>query len=142
MYKLIQFLKDYINLEGIGTSIEIRSHKAQNWLYKLKYEYENVRKDVSIDEYKRSDVVKNLKPYMVEFEKNCAIKTEIYPSDCVMEGDNHRPIIVITHDDVIFLPTMKFEDLGLKLKTFFYDPKVVDKARWQWKFYFLLIDST
>ncbi len=66
---------------------------------------------------------------MVEFEENCAIKTEIYPSDCVMEGDNHRPIIVITHDDVIFLPTMKFEDLGLKLKTFFYDTKVVDKAR-------------
>lgn len=91
-------MKDYVNPEGVETPIEICSQTAQNWLCKLGYEYKNVHKDMFIDGHKRSDVVedrnkfltrmKDLKPYMVEFEENDAMKYKISLSDCVMKGED------------------------------------------------------
>ena len=43
--------------------------------------------------------MEELKPYMVEFEENSAMKPKIYPSDCVVGGEDCRPIIVITYDE-------------------------------------------
>ena len=67
-----------------------------------------MRKDVFVDGHEHSDVVEDcinflrkmeeLKPYMVEFDENGAIKPKVYPSDCTVRGENRRPIIVITHD--------------------------------------------
>lgn len=77
-FKLIQFLKNYVNSQEIKTPIAIRSRIAQIWLYKLDYVYENVRKNIFVDEYEQLDVIEDhanflrkmeeLKPYIVEFD--------------------------------------------------------------------------
>ena len=71
-----------------------------------------MRKDVFIDGHERSNVledhknflrrIEELKPYMVEFEEDGAIKEKVYPSDCVVEGEKQQPIIIITHDECTF----------------------------------------
>ena len=98
--------------QGVETPIVIRSRTARRWLCKLGYEYKDVHKDVFVDGHKRSNVVEDckaflkkmeeLKPYMVEFEKNGAMKPKVYPPDCKVGGNHRRPIIVITHDECTF----------------------------------------
>lgn len=71
-----------------------------------------MRKDVFIDGHERSDVVEDrnnflkkmeeLKPYMVEFEEDGAMKAKTYPSDCAVGGSNRRLIVVITHNKCTF----------------------------------------
>lgn len=97
-YKLVQFLKDYVNPEGMEVPIEIRSRTARSWLNKLGYEYKNVRKDVFIDEHERPDVMEDratflkvmedLKPYMIEFKDNRTMKPKVYPDDCAITSPN------------------------------------------------------
>lgn len=112
-YKLIQFLKTYISPERKEIPILIWLHTACNWLRKLGYEYKNIRKDIFVDGHKRLDIMENwknflqkmeeLKPYIVEFDKNCAMKPKIYPVDCAVGEINQRPIIVIIYDEYTFL---------------------------------------
>ncbi len=74
--------------------------------------YKKVHKDVFINDHERPDVVKDqnhfltkmkeLKLYMVEFNKNDTIKAKDYPVDCAIGGGEHPPIIVITHDEYTF----------------------------------------
>ena len=71
-----------------------------------------MRKNVIVDGHEQSDIVedcinflrrmKELKPYMVEFDENGAIKPKVYPSDCTVGGENRRLIIVITHNKCTF----------------------------------------
>ena len=101
-----------MNPEGEEIPIVIRSRPAHKWLCKLGYEYKDVRKDVFVDGHERSDVVEDrknflykmeeLKPYIVEFDENGAIKPKAYPADCAVGGNNRRPVIVITHDKCTF----------------------------------------
>lgn len=46
--------------------------------------------------------IKELKPYIVEFNKDGTIKTKIYFLDYIVKGKNWRPIIMITHNECIF----------------------------------------
>ena len=46
--------------------------------------------------------IEKLKPYMVEFEEDGAMKAKTYPSDYAVRGPNERPIVVITHDKCTF----------------------------------------
>lgn len=46
--------------------------------------------------------MEELKPYMVGFEEDGAMKDKIYPPDCVVGGQNRRPVILITHDECTF----------------------------------------
>ena len=72
-----------------------------------------MHKDIFVDGHERLDVVEDcknflqkmeeLKPYIVEFEENGAIKPKIYLSDCVISGNDWWPIIVITYDECTFL---------------------------------------
>ena len=111
-YKLVQFLETYVNPQGEEISITIRSCTAQRWLGRLGYEYKNVRKDVYSDGHEQSDVLKDrknflrkmeeFKPYIIEFEKNGAMKDNIYPSNCAVYSNDRCPIIVITHDECTF----------------------------------------
>lgn len=65
-----------------------------------------------VEGYKQPDVVENqilflirieeLKPYIVEFDKDGAIKAKEYSVDCVMRGCECQPIVIITHDKCIF----------------------------------------
>ena len=76
------------------TPITIRSRTARTWLRKLGYVYKDVRKDVFVDRHERPDVVKDcanflrkmeeLKPYIVEFDQDGAMKPKTYPSDCAI----------------------------------------------------------
>ena len=65
-----------------------------------------------IDKHERSDVVEDckvflnkmeeLKPYIVEFDKDGVIKPKVYLLNCIVSGNNWQPIIVITHDEYTF----------------------------------------
>ena len=60
--------------------------------------YKDVHKDISVDGHEQSDIVENranflnkieeLKPYIVEFYDDGAMKSYIYLSDCALEGEN------------------------------------------------------
>ncbi|KAI0999515.1 hypothetical protein K3495_g8683 [Podosphaera aphanis] len=44
----------------------------------------------------------NLGLYLVEFEADRSIKNKVYPAGCQVNGENCRPIIVITQDECTF----------------------------------------
>ena len=48
-------------------------------------------------------IMKELKPYLVEFEENGIMKAKNYPLDCKVKSKKRWPIIVITYDECIFL---------------------------------------
>ncbi len=70
------------------------------------------KKDVFVDEHEWFDMVKKreqflrtmkeLKPYLVEFEENGIMKAQNYPLYCKVKSKKHWPIIVITNDECIF----------------------------------------
>ena len=74
--------------------------------------YKDVKKDVFVEEYEQSDMVKDqkqflktmkkLEPYLIEFQKNNTMKAKNYFSDCKVRGDKPQPIIIITNDEYIF----------------------------------------
>ena len=90
----------------------IRSRTARNWLHKLGYNWQHVKKGVFIDGHERADVVadrakflqrmKELDPYLVDFDSSGRILDKTYPNDCKVGGCQRRPIILITHDESIF----------------------------------------
>lgn len=92
--------------------ITIFLQTTQTWLYKLKYIYKDVRKNVFVHKYKQSDMVEDyihflkkmekLKLYMIEFNKDSTIKLKVYHFNCVVEGKNQRAVTVITYDKCIF----------------------------------------
>lgn len=88
----MQYLRDYINPKEIQSPIEIKSQTTQKWLHKLGFEYKNVRKDVFVDKHEQSDIVKdcinfinlmkNMEPHLVRFNKDDTIKDKNYPLGC------------------------------------------------------------
>lgn len=78
----------------------------------MEYKYKDIHKDMFIDRHKWPDVVKDckvfpnkieeLKLYMVEFDKNDAMKPKVYPSNCTVGGNYWQSIIVITHNKYTF----------------------------------------
>lgn len=60
-YKLIQFLKTFINLQRIKTPIIIFLCIVQKWLSKLGYKYKDKKKAVFIDGHKQCDIMKDYK---------------------------------------------------------------------------------
>ncbi len=112
LYKLVQYLKDYVNLERKKSLVQIKSRITRKRLHLLDYEYKNVKKDVFVDEYERLNVVedykrffnkiKELKSYLVEFNEIYKIKNKIYLPDCIVDGEVCRPIIIIIYDECIF----------------------------------------
>lgn len=98
--------------DKIEMPIVICSRTARKWLGKLGFEYKNIRKDIFINGHEQADVVedqtrflqrmKELEPYMIEFEQDGTMKPKTYPSDCAAGGEKCQPIVVITHDESIF----------------------------------------
>lgn len=87
-YKLVQYLRDYVNLEGEKFPIEIKSRIGWNWFHWLGFKYKDIKKDVFVDKHEQTDMVedqkrflkkmKKLKSYMVEFNENGIIKDKKY----------------------------------------------------------------
>ena len=46
--------------------------------------------------------MKELEPYLVDFEEDDTMKAKSYHSDCEVIGEERRPIIVITYDECMF----------------------------------------
>ena len=46
--------------------------------------------------------IEELKPYMVEFNEDGAMKANNYPVDCIVEDEERHPIIVINHNEYTF----------------------------------------
>lgn len=111
-YKLVQFLKNYINLEGVEVPIEIYLCTTQSVLNKLDYKYKDICKNIFIDKQEQHDMIENyanflkaikdLKLYIVKFKKDRIMKLKVYPNDCIVKDSNERPIIVNTHDEYIY----------------------------------------
>lgn len=112
MYKLVAYLKEYLNLQGTKRPIKIRLRTVRKWLNKLGYKYWHVDKNVFVDGHERPNVVEDRKhflkvmeemePYLVRFDQEGKMISKIYPSDCEMGGNERRPVIVITHDECTF----------------------------------------
>lgn len=108
-YTLIKFFKNDVEAQRVKTPILLCSRTAQKLLCKLEYEYKNLHNDIFIDKHEGSDVIEyckvfiwkmeELKPYLVEFEKNDAIKPKVYLLDCTIRGNNRSPIILINYDE-------------------------------------------
>ena len=91
-------MKEYVNSKGISNPIKIKSRTARNWLYKLDFEYKDVKKDVFIDGHERPDIIQNrenflkvmkeLEPYLVEFNEDGTMKDKEYPLDCAIRSTN------------------------------------------------------
>ena len=47
-------------------------------------------------------IMKDLKPYLAEFEEDGSIKIKNYPDNCAVDVNIHQPIIVIIYDECIF----------------------------------------
>lgn len=70
---------------------------ALRWLYKLGYEYKDVCKDVFMNKHKQLNIIedsknffkkmKELKPYIVEFEKDNIIKPKLYHFNYIVKRD-------------------------------------------------------
>lgn len=112
MYKVIAFLKDYLNLKRLETPIKIRFCTARQWLNQLGYIYRDIKKDVFVNGHERANVVEDrkaflkimldLEPYLVEFDSKGNMKDKVYPHDCQVERIDWRPVIVIMHDECTF----------------------------------------
>lgn len=85
---------------------------AKTWLYKLRFVYKEVRKDVFVNDYEQSDMLEDenyflikineLKAYIIEFNKDGAIKAKDYLVDYAVGGEERRSIIIITYNKCIF----------------------------------------
>lgn len=105
-------MRNYVNLKKIQSLIKIKFRIARNWLYKLDFEYKNIKRNIFVDGHKQPDMVedrrkiskynKDLKPYLVEFKEKGLMKTKKYPDDYAIEEDKYCLVIVITHDKCIF----------------------------------------
>lgn len=67
---------------------------------------------------------------MVEFKKDFKMKPKIYPSNCVIKGNNWQVIIVITYDKYTFSINNSIRKVWTRIEILFYNLKVVNKASW------------
>lgn len=105
-------MKEYIKPERIETLVVICFHIVQTWLNKLGFVYKEICKDGFINGHKQSNMIKNhncfltkiekLKPYIVEFNKDGVMKAKNYLVDCIVRGNKHYSIIIITYDECTF----------------------------------------
>lgn len=111
-YKLVAYLKEYVNPKGTKTPVKIQSRTARKWLNKLRYKYRHIGKNVFIDGHKQADIIddrkkflqimEELEPYLVEFDEDGKMLPKSYLLDCEVGRNKRRPVIVITHDECTF----------------------------------------
>lgn len=84
----------------------------QKQFLKLSFKYKNIKKNVFIDRYEYSNIfkncpkilkiIKNLKPYLIEFEKDKFIKIKNYLKNCMINSYIRQFIIIIEYNKCIF----------------------------------------
>lgn len=113
MYKVVAFLKDYLNLKRLETPIKIRFCTARQWLNQLGYIYRDIKKDVFVNGHERANVVEDrkaflkimldLEPYLVEFDSKGNMKDKVYPHDCQVDFRGDAPVQVRVQPDFCLL---------------------------------------
>lgn len=88
-------MRDYVNPKGKKSPVKIKLHMARNWLHQPSFKYKDIKKDVFVNEYEQPDVIEDrerflkimeeLKPYMVEFNKDGIMKDKKYPLDYIVD---------------------------------------------------------
>lgn len=68
-YKLIQFLKKYVNPKIIKIFVVIYFCIAQKLLRKQEFGYKEVRKDIFRDNYKELDIIKDQNQFFITIKK-------------------------------------------------------------------------
>lgn len=124
--------------------------KTWRWLYKLEYKYKSVYKDVFIHKYEQPDIfedckiflkkIKELKPCMMEFNKNDAMKSKGYPSNCTIRNNNWWPIILITHYKYTSFINNRIWKIWAQKIIYFYTFKVKKKKSWFLNLFFPISD--
>lgn len=67
--------------------------------------------------------MEELKPYIVEFDKNDVMKLKVYFSDWAVRGNNWWPIIVITHNKCTFFANNRIWKAWARKSDIFLHPK-------------------
>lgn len=68
-----------------------------------------------VEDYKKIlSIMKDLKPYLVEFKEDRSIMTKNYLDDCTIKRDIRYSIIVITHNKYTFSVNNGILKYGLK----------------------------
>lgn len=90
-------MRDYVKPKSEKSPVKIKSHTAQNWLYRLGFKYKDIKKNMFVDEHERPDVIEDcerflktmekLKPYMVEFNEDGIMKHKKYSLNYVVGGE-------------------------------------------------------
>lgn len=91
----------------------------RNWVYKLDFEYKNIKIEVYINEYKQPNLfedcekflntIKSLKLYLIEFQKYESIKTEFFCDNCIIKKDIYDLIIIIIYNKYTFFASNKIQ---------------------------------
>lgn len=71
--------------------------------------------------------MEELKPCIVESNKDGAIKSKVYPLDYAVRGNNWWPIIVITNNKCIFLANNRIQKAWAEKSDTFLYPKSWDQ---------------
>lgn len=129
----MQHLRDYVNPEGIQSPVEIKSQTARRWLHKLGFGFKDVKKDVFVDGHKQPNVVedranflklmKDMEPYLVEFNADSTMKDKAYLPGCAVNNDNCRPVITITYDECTFSANDGIRKAWIQIREIFLWPK-------------------
>lgn len=92
-----------------------------------------MHKNVFVDGHKQPDVMENqncflikikeLKLYIIKFNKNGVIKVKDYPVDYAVRGEKCCSIIVITHDKCIFFTNNGVRKIWIWERDIFLQPK-------------------
>ena len=80
------------------------------------------------DRQKILRIMKDLEPYLVEFEEDGSMKTKNYPDDCAVGGNTRRPVIVITHDECTFSANDGIRRAWTRVRDIFLRPKGRDQG--------------
>ena len=91
----------------------IKPRTARIWLNRLGYQITDIKKRVFLDGHERLNVVEYqalflkeleaLCPSLVEFHDHGSMEERMYLSDYAVNSANKRPVILIIHDESIFL---------------------------------------
>lgn len=72
--------------------------------------------------------IKNLKPYLIEFNKNDTIKDRIYVLNCIIVDEDYQLVIITTYNKYIFLINNSICKIWTRVGDTFYISKIENKV--------------
>ena len=104
---------------GFALSLTIHANTAKNYLKELEYVYTKVKKKMYIDRLEKEDVIAYQKVFLEwinELEDTMPIFSENNLEKITWPDNNMQPLILITHDECIFLAYDRSQSLWIPNK--------------------------